>query len=71
LSEKQRPLFYDYLPKRFLEQPMAEALSKGHVVDLDKLLGDYYTQRGWDEQGNITPEKLEELGLTDLQFTLE
>jgi aldehyde:ferredoxin oxidoreductase len=40
-------------------------------VDLDKLLGDYYTQRGWDEQGNITPEKLEELGLTDLQFTVE
>lgn len=61
----------DYLPKRFLEQPMAEGPSKGHVVDLDKLLGDYYTQRGWDEQGNITPEKLEELGLTDLQFTLE
>ena len=56
----------DYLPKRFLEQPMAEGPTKGHVVELDKLLKDYYQQRGWDEMGKVTPEKLEELGLKDL-----
>lgn len=56
----------DYLPKRFLEQPMTEGPSKGHIVPLDYLLKDYYKQRGWDEKGRITPEKLEELGLIDL-----
>lgn len=56
----------DSLPKRFLEQPMAEGPTKGHVVELDKLLSDYYQQRGWDPEGKITPEKLEELGLRDL-----
>jgi aldehyde:ferredoxin oxidoreductase len=56
----------DSLPKRFLEQPMAEGPTKGHVVELDKLLSDYYQQRGWDPEGKITPEKLEELGLKDL-----
>jgi aldehyde:ferredoxin oxidoreductase len=56
----------DTLPKRFLEQPMTEGPSKGHVPELDELLDDYYARRGWDEQGNITSEKLEELGLADL-----
>jgi len=56
----------DSLPKRFLEQPMAEGPTQGHVVELDKLLNDYYKQRGWDPEGKITPEKLEELGLKDL-----
>lgn len=56
----------DDLPKRFLEQAMSEGPSKGHVAELEKLLDDYYAQRGWDARGNITPEKLEELGLADL-----
>lgn len=58
----------DYLPKRFLEQPMSEGPSRGHVVELDQLLKDYYKRRGWDEDGKITHEKLEELGLKDLTF---
>ncbi|MDI6752959.1 MAG: aldehyde ferredoxin oxidoreductase family protein [Thermodesulfobacteriota bacterium] len=56
----------DYLPKRFLEQPLTDGPSKGRVVDLEKLLRDYYQQRGWNEEGEIKPEKLEELGLKDL-----
>jgi len=60
----------DYLPKRFLEQPMDQGPTKGHVVPLDQLLKDYYQQRGWDEKGRITPEKLEELGLKNLAFIL-
>ncbi|MBU1209150.1 MAG: aldehyde ferredoxin oxidoreductase family protein [Proteobacteria bacterium] len=56
----------DYLPKRFLEQPLTDGPSKGRVVDLEKLLGDYYQQRGWNREGEIKPEKLEELGLKDL-----
>jgi aldehyde:ferredoxin oxidoreductase len=35
-------------------------------VDLEKLLGYYYQQRGWNEKGEITPGKLEELGLQEL-----
>ncbi len=52
----------DYLPKRFLEEPMPEGPSKGHVVPLDEMLDDYYELRGWVD-GVPTPEKLKELGL--------
>jgi aldehyde:ferredoxin oxidoreductase len=60
----------DRLPKRFLEQPMAEGPSSGHLVELDTLLDDYYAQRGWDEDGHILPSKLEELGLPALKTNL-
>ena len=53
----------DYLPKRFLEDPMPEGPAKGQIVELDFLLDEYYDLRGWDEQGIPTPDKLEELGL--------
>lgn len=53
----------DTLPARFLEEPLPEGPSKGQVVELDQLLADYYTQRGWDREGKVTPEKLKELGL--------
>jgi len=55
----------DTLPRRLLEQPMAEGPSKGHVPELDLLLDDYYAQRGWDAEGRVTPEKLKELGLKE------
>jgi hypothetical protein len=33
-------------------------------VDVEKILGDYYDERGWDVQkGTPTPQKLKELGL--------
>ena len=60
----------DTLPRRFLEEPMPEGPSRGNVVELDQLLADYYTQRGWDKEGKVTPEKLEELGLKDLLSVL-
>jgi len=50
----------DTLPKRLLEEPMPEGPSKGHVVELDKMLEEYYKLRGW-ENGLPTPEKLKEL----------
>jgi len=56
----------DSLPRRFLEQPLPEGPSQGRVVDLEKLLRDYYQHRGWNEKGEITPDKLEELGLKNL-----
>jgi aldehyde:ferredoxin oxidoreductase len=33
------------------------------VVELDRMLPEYYRLRGWDENGVPTPEKLAELGL--------
>jgi aldehyde:ferredoxin oxidoreductase len=53
----------DTLPPRMLHEPMPEGPAKGHVVELDRMLPEYYRLRGWDENGVPTPEKLAELGL--------
>ncbi len=53
----------DTLPPRMLYEPMPEGPAKGHVVELDRMLPEYYRLRGWDENGVPTPEKLAELGL--------
>ncbi len=53
----------DSLPRRFLDEPFKEGLSKDKVVPVAKMLKDYYVVRGWDEKGNPTKEKLKELAL--------
>ncbi len=53
----------DTLPPRMLSEPMPEGPAKGHVVELDRMLPEYYRLRGWDENGVPTQEKLAELGL--------
>ena len=53
----------DTIPKRFTDEPAPSGPGKGTVVDIDKMLKDYYEIRGWDEDGNPTPEKIAELGL--------
>jgi len=54
----------DRLPKRFTDEPLPEGPAKGQVVELDRMLPDYYKLRGWDwETGYPTKEKLLELGL--------
>jgi aldehyde:ferredoxin oxidoreductase len=58
---------YDALPTRFLKEPLEEGYSSGRVVDLNRMLGDYYQSRGWDEKGVPTSGKLEELGLGVLE----
>ncbi|MCG3223105.1 MAG: aldehyde ferredoxin oxidoreductase C-terminal domain-containing protein, partial [Candidatus Heimdallarchaeota archaeon] len=56
----------DRLPKRFTDEPLPEGPAKGQVVELDKMLPDYYKLRGWDwETGYPTKEKLRELGLLE------
>lgn len=50
----------DYLPKRFLEEPSTMPGSEGQVCELDKMLAEYYTERGW--VNGVAPEsKLKEL----------
>lgn len=51
----------DTLPKRFFEQPLREGPSKDQVVELELLMEEYYTVRGWDSDGVPTKEKLKEL----------
>ncbi len=53
----------DTLPKRMLEEPLPEGPAKGHVVELDVMLPEFYQLRGWNEDGVPTDAKLEELGL--------
>ena len=53
----------DTLPSRFLKDPLKEGSSSGQVVDLDKMLVEYYQTRGWNEEGVPTSSKLDDLGL--------
>lgn len=55
----------DTLPKRILEEPLPSGPAKGKVNRLGEMLPEYYQLRGWDKDGNVTPEKLKELGLDD------
>lgn len=50
----------DYLPKRFTEEPSTMPGSEGHVCELDLMLEEYYTVRGW-ENGVVPEGKLKEL----------
>ncbi|MFZ5855415.1 MAG: aldehyde ferredoxin oxidoreductase family protein [Chloroflexota bacterium] len=54
----------DTLPYRMLHEPLPDGPAKGKVVELDKMLPEFYQLRGWDEKGWPTKEKLDELGLT-------
>jgi aldehyde:ferredoxin oxidoreductase len=58
----------DTLPERLMTEPLKAGASKGHLIskdDLDKMLDEYYEDRGWDiKTGAPTRKKLMELGLT-------
>ncbi len=55
---------HDTLPSRFTETPLVMGGSKGHVMNLDLMLDEYYTERGWNlNTGHPTTEALEILGL--------
>jgi aldehyde:ferredoxin oxidoreductase len=59
----------DTLPRRLLEDPVAEGPSAGFVVKLAPMLEEYYQFRGWDTQGVPSPAKLKELALDDLMVS--
>ncbi|MBT3389616.1 MAG: aldehyde ferredoxin oxidoreductase family protein [Chloroflexi bacterium] len=56
----------DTLPPRMLNEPLPSGPAKGHVVRLDDMLPEFYRVQGWDENGIPTPEKLAELGLSEI-----
>ncbi len=57
----------DTLPERLMTEPLKAGASKGQVIskeDLNRMLDEYYTERGWDlRTGAPTRQKLTELGL--------
>lgn len=56
----------DRLPDRFTKEPFTEGPAKGQIVELDKMLPDYYEIRNWDyKTGFPKEEKLAKLGLLD------
>jgi aldehyde:ferredoxin oxidoreductase len=59
----------DWLPARWLEDPLPSGGSKGAVVSADglrEMLQAYYEARGWTEDGLIPKGKLTALGLDDI-----
>ena len=56
----------DVLPKRFLKEAFSEGGAKGQVVNLNKMLREYYEYRDWDEDGKPSRRKIEELGIFDI-----
>ena len=56
----------DSLPKRLLKEAHKAGPSAGVTVNLDAMLPIYYKERGWDDEGVPTPEKLAELGLASI-----
>jgi aldehyde:ferredoxin oxidoreductase len=65
----------DTLPKRFLEEPIPKGPSKGMVLsreNLDKMLDEYYSFRGWDLKTGIPgSERLISLDLEDVARDME
>lgn len=53
----------DMLPSRFLEEELEEGSSRNRIVQLDKMLDEYYAVRGWDKNGIPTNETIKGLGL--------
>ncbi len=54
----------DSLPRRFREEPLPEGASAGAVFAQERILDDYYAERGWDKHTGLpTRASLEALGL--------
>ena len=56
----------DTLPARNLHQPMPSGPARGHVVELDPMLDEYYPLVGWDANGVPTEEGLKRIGLKQI-----
>ncbi len=53
----------DTLPDRMLKEPTPSGNAEGKVSELDRMLPEYYTVRGWTGDGRPTNETLSRLGL--------
>jgi len=65
---------YDYPPVRFMEEPVPSGPNEGHCLtraEVDVLLDEYYTARGWDQNGIPTKETLKRVGLEEIAAAME
>ncbi len=53
----------DNLPERLLTEGAPSGPAEGKVNELDKMLPEYYQVRGWTEDGQLTAETQQRLGL--------
>ncbi|MGV8980091.1 aldehyde ferredoxin oxidoreductase family protein [Clostridium sp.] len=53
----------DTLPERLLKEPLPGGPGKGMVVELDTMLDEYYSLRGWDKESIPTEAKIKELSI--------
>lgn len=53
----------DSLPIRILKEPLPDGPAKGMVCHLEEMLTDYYTFRGWSQDGIPLPKLIQRLGL--------
>ena len=53
----------DTLPPRLLEEPAKTGPAEGKVTGLSQMLPDYYQERGWTSDGEVTDETRARLGL--------
>ena len=56
----------DTLPRRLMTEPIKAGASAGQLIsqaDLDEMLDEYYSDRGWNRDGTPTEAKLKELGI--------
>ncbi len=54
----------DTLPKRYFDDPMPARQTKGHHIDREKfqtMLEEYYMERGWDNEGRVSAERIAEI----------
>ena len=64
----------DTLPERVLTEPLADGAAAGVGLsdgDLQMMVSAYYRARGWNQDGTIPDEKLNELGLLDIESHAE
>ncbi|MHA1612405.1 MAG: aldehyde ferredoxin oxidoreductase family protein [Promethearchaeota archaeon] len=61
----------DTLPKRFLEEVMDTGFSKNKTVPLKQMLINYYSARGWDQNGIPTIDRLKKLDLQPITALVE
>ena len=54
----------DTLPRRLLAEPRPSGGAQGVLPDLDRMLEEYYSARGWMPDGVPSPERLAILGLS-------
>ncbi|MHA2001906.1 MAG: aldehyde ferredoxin oxidoreductase family protein [Promethearchaeota archaeon] len=67
IMQKLGVVAQDTLPPRLLKDPLPDGASKGEICELDKMLGEYYKLRGWDEKGIPTAAKVEELKINSIR----